>query len=937
MYFCSGAQHMSIELVKLFLLYLARTSSGKLDERITSKTARGYISHTLCAAYRFSGKKQLTAEEMSQVYVYINKLERDGELSNKTRVKPVATKNDLDVLIAMVFSDVFALKLSGVRLILNLALYMNLYVDSCGRGSDLAWGGPTVVEQPNHCLCWDHCDFYVVRFNDGDRVIAANINLKYQKGQTTSDEQKTITLRLLPTTMATQDSLRLLVTLGLVDGVFGPGMTWADLIAVEPGKHILCEHKSTPPILTKDPIVGTHSRKIRQSDAFVGVPVFRSASGQPLRSAKLGENIIGLGRLAGFEHRATPYSLRRGYANVLYANVSAEDRRFLMGHKTNSDIYSHYHSAISAVSVQEIFRDIRAGNTADMHGLSVNRIQQLPQTISEEGWLRVQQDPEIVMAGLESSQVKSELCELYGSISAAVRACDSRIESLVAATARLKNRRRALMGAIYQEEYRMAFIGQHPRQSTKHDVEFESISADATLADAHDWMLEVRRDEEVVRSLDGYDIIGTADSHGQEDDHEACDGGPSMIDNEFEANRESLTGSSRHLLEGSEAIRLHNINDGSAIQKNMSIARFRMAVSSGGYTDAALSDLMVEVFSAAHKSGKFIPGEEPLLGTYTCRFSGADLSSNYHAPEAAHSAHAKEVNQIAKEAFESHLLPLESPCSYYAQGPLKLVNPKLCGYSSFKTRRDQIKHVFQHTLVLHQKYYAAGNIPLGEWHCYYDGCAILTSDTQDPPKVILSTRSIFSSERDYLRHVYYEHRLSPLSVQSVSWCGICEQFLEWEQFGARKDGHFASHWEEVWRLVREHGYAGQFDNGRRTVPSFCPFCLHNENLSPTDRISATMSQVTRDSDSNHIAAHIDTSDSSSTSICPCFPMTCTYQQEMLPRELANHMSSVHGIMMPKTTRKEQRESNKKARALGEKSVNAQGDLGEAKSSKRMKK
>jgi hypothetical protein len=212
------------------------------------------------------------------------------------------------------------------------------------------------------------------------------------------------------------------------------------------------------------------------------------------------------------------------------------------------------------------------------------------------------------------------------------------------------------------------------------------------------------------------------------------------MDNDFEKNGNSFTGLPRYLLEGSEAIRLHNINDGSAIPKNMSITRFREAVSSGGYTDAALSDLMAEVFSATHKSGKFILGEEPLLGTYTCRFSGADLSSNYHAPEAAHCAHAKEVNKIAKETFEEHLLPLELLCSYYAQGPLKLVNPKLCRFSSFKTRRNQIKHVFQHTLVLHQKYYAAGNIPLGEWHCYYNGCAILTtpttSDTQDPPKTI---------------------------------------------------------------------------------------------------------------------------------------------------------------------------------------------------------
>jgi hypothetical protein len=172
-----------------------------------------------------------------QVYIYINKLERNSELSNKTRVKPMATKNDLDILIAIAFSEDFALKLSGIRLVLNMALYMNLYVDSCGRGSNLAWGGPTVIEQPNHYLYWDHYDFYVVCFNNGNRVIAANINLKYQKGQTTLDEKKIITLRLLPIAVAIQDSLGLLVILALVDNVFRPGITWADFITVEPGKH----------------------------------------------------------------------------------------------------------------------------------------------------------------------------------------------------------------------------------------------------------------------------------------------------------------------------------------------------------------------------------------------------------------------------------------------------------------------------------------------------------------------------------------------------------------------------------------------------------------------------------------------------------------------------------------------------------------------------
>jgi len=130
------------------------------------------------------------------------------------------------------------------------------------------------------------------------------------------------------------------------------------------------------------------------------------------------------------------------------------------------------------------------------------------------------------------------------------------------------------------------------------------------------------------------------------------------------------------------------------------------------------------------------------------------------------------------------------------------VNPKVCGFALIKTRRDQIKHVFQHTLVLYKKYYAAGNIPHGQWHCYYNGCAIVTTNpttnnTQDAPKIILLTSSIFYLEKDYLCYLYCEHRLSPVAVESVSWCGICEHFLEWEQFGTRNDGHFASHWEEV--------------------------------------------------------------------------------------------------------------------------------------------
>jgi hypothetical protein len=150
-YLTSGAQLITLELVKLFILYLARTSSGMLEERITARTVRNYIAHTLSALYRSTGQKQLAQEDRAQVHTYIASLEYAGELSAKARVKPVATKNDLDLLLESVFSEVYSIKVLSIRVVLNLALYMNLYVDVCGHGSALAWGGPSVAEAENHC------------------------------------------------------------------------------------------------------------------------------------------------------------------------------------------------------------------------------------------------------------------------------------------------------------------------------------------------------------------------------------------------------------------------------------------------------------------------------------------------------------------------------------------------------------------------------------------------------------------------------------------------------------------------------------------------------------------------------------------------------------------------------------------------------------------
>lgn len=60
-------------------------------------------------------------------------------------MRPIERPRSL--LIDAVFFDAYHLKVRSIQVPLNLALYLNLPVDRCGRGSDLAWGGPRVAKE----------------------------------------------------------------------------------------------------------------------------------------------------------------------------------------------------------------------------------------------------------------------------------------------------------------------------------------------------------------------------------------------------------------------------------------------------------------------------------------------------------------------------------------------------------------------------------------------------------------------------------------------------------------------------------------------------------------------------------------------------------------------------------------------------------------------
>jgi hypothetical protein len=437
-----------------------------------------------------------------------------------------------------------------------------------------------------------------------------------------------------------------------------------------------------------------------------------------------------------------------------------------------------------------------------------------------------------------------------------------------------------MLRSLYAEEYQKAFAACSPAPAAA-----PIPRPDPDADDVGDWMRQLAEEEHRAQELLGGDYPNAPSA---DDDH------PFFPEEDHPVGLlPPGSGLDPDLPPGAppapNPLRLHGINDGRAVPKDMSITRLREAIASGGRTDAALAELMVEVFSAAHRTGRYIPGDEPLLGTSICRFSAVDLSLDNRAPETAHRAHAKALQRAANEAFENHLLPLDRPCPCYSRAGRRS-ELKRCEFGPFRTRQAQIAHVHTHTLRYHGRQHTAGSIPPGVWHCFFDGCALTTG----PDDLGRSTASTFPSKQAYLHHLYRQHRLSPHAAEPVHWCGICERFLESDQFGPEKERHFDQHWEEVWALVAMHGYRGQFDNGRRTIPSFCPFCLHDENLPSSERVSRTM-DMNPAHYTLHIATHFAGADRDSLHQCPCFPRTCAYPETMTLEGLMHHLDDVHGL------------------------------------------
>jgi hypothetical protein len=181
-----------------------------------------------------------------------NKLERDLALNLHTYIdaylvprrllglnsRDKHTCTDLTMVTRGIFSIPFSAKFRGTRDILSFALFCTLFVDCAGRVSEFLWRETISLQVPGKFLAWKHVQFFAFLSSPGGVTLRAKVRYNDLKNPVLDpSKHKTVPLRFLPTELASEDSMRHLTTLAIIDGVFDSLKSFEDIQQFRPSPY----------------------------------------------------------------------------------------------------------------------------------------------------------------------------------------------------------------------------------------------------------------------------------------------------------------------------------------------------------------------------------------------------------------------------------------------------------------------------------------------------------------------------------------------------------------------------------------------------------------------------------------------------------------------------------------------------------------------------
>lgn len=207
---------------------------------LSARSCADTLIHLWSAAKAAGNPVPFDVKQELMVYVFGPLVER-GLLHTMSRKKFLAVGNDLSTFLKVLFTPRFATMLTSTRELLLLALFICLQVDCSSRVSELVMTNMNLEDReafaekhPKKMFRWRSVEIFAFpNQGPGGRVtLRARLTFSDLKDSTMLKmklKEKSIPLRLLPPSFAAEDSLFLLVTLGLIDGVFANVRTWNDI------------------------------------------------------------------------------------------------------------------------------------------------------------------------------------------------------------------------------------------------------------------------------------------------------------------------------------------------------------------------------------------------------------------------------------------------------------------------------------------------------------------------------------------------------------------------------------------------------------------------------------------------------------------------------------------------------------------------------------
>ncbi|KAJ7198863.1 hypothetical protein GGX14DRAFT_573304 [Mycena pura] len=324
-----------------FVGYLAKTTTGKLDEWPTRGTIQGYMWSFYGMWHRRTGKP-IPAEDKHQATQWLGdpRFLSEHPLSTKMRDKPVASHADIRVLTAVLWRDSQLILLPHERA--QLIYGVLLMAISSARPGEI------VVSSKHHlgqCLTWkDHRLFMCPSENPFRPDIYAHVTMEWLKGMR-DDESKyrSLVLKCDPLNLANCPVFAL-VCCAIADGVMLDYDTGASLLQPT---HPVTEMRE----IRLDPAKAKLAllRKVRSTN---GRPVMTT---EPMTTSRF-RYVVKEGSLkAGFKRHMPLYASRRNVAGKADSQASEAIRRLCMAHSAHSKVYeSSYQSKLVPLDMQHL-------------------------------------------------------------------------------------------------------------------------------------------------------------------------------------------------------------------------------------------------------------------------------------------------------------------------------------------------------------------------------------------------------------------------------------------------------------------------------------------------------------------------------------------------------------------------------------------------------